>query len=561
MPSTTLSPTLDPITMILYSCYIVESSPPRLREVLDVDLQDEKRGRDLQVLSHYSQLCTKKGFKCMMMKGHSRSPGDLLLNVIKSYSIDTAVVGMHSKGGLGSYLMDSTAQKLLSRAKCNVIVIKQPHGETEEEATRRAQLLSTPGDLSISDIEGKKEVKETERDKQRRVREEKAKQKKKEHLERSKIYEEELRRKDEAEKELMILEKEKRLREERDVRLLEQQIQEREDEDSPRRREGSPRRIEGESRRIEESRRLEGSPKRIQVRLEGSPKRIEIETRRIEGESRRLEGSPRRKERESPRRKERESPRRMERESPRRMEGAPRIEESIRKIEHQVSRIEGEEEAKRAQLKEKKRREKQLHRERKEQLQQQLRDEKIRHRDAKSVLMQNKDRVEKVSELVQEEQQRKLIELERNQDEKFREEMLRLDERRKEERIQDQKRRDEKHRAELLRLEEQRKLESERLRKEVRKEDTKWIGKMSYEGKDESPTCLECEKEGIVFMNFKKEPCRVHHHRSEVSECRPGLGKELRSGMARDMGGYGACDSDTLTSGQGYEIEGRPLGK
>lgn len=48
-------------------------------------------------------------FEFEMVKGASRNPGDLLCKAVKDFGIDKCVVGIGSKGGVGSFMMGGTA--------------------------------------------------------------------------------------------------------------------------------------------------------------------------------------------------------------------------------------------------------------------------------------------------------------------------------------------------------------------------------------------------------------------------------------------------------------------
>lgn len=62
------------------------------------------------------------------------SPADELVNYAKEKAIDLVLMGTHGRTGLNRLLMGSVAERVVRRAPCPVLTIKQPAKELQESS-------------------------------------------------------------------------------------------------------------------------------------------------------------------------------------------------------------------------------------------------------------------------------------------------------------------------------------------------------------------------------------------------------------------------------------------
>lgn len=96
-----------------------------LEEIFDYEVVRGKlRQQASKVLETAKMYCLNQGLTAKYVTLDNQSPADSILEYAENNLIDLLVVGSRAKKGLEKYLLGSIALKIVSHAKCPVLVVR-----------------------------------------------------------------------------------------------------------------------------------------------------------------------------------------------------------------------------------------------------------------------------------------------------------------------------------------------------------------------------------------------------------------------------------------------------
>lgn len=98
--------------------------------------------KQLHAFSHYSDILARRGSRALFSVQHG-DPAAEILAYAKEQKADLLLLGSHGSMAFTRLLMGSTAETVMRRSACPVVVYKSPEtGNTAREREDSAQLLS-----------------------------------------------------------------------------------------------------------------------------------------------------------------------------------------------------------------------------------------------------------------------------------------------------------------------------------------------------------------------------------------------------------------------------------
>jgi nucleotide-binding universal stress UspA family protein len=96
-----------------------------LEEIFDYNILHEKLlQKATSVLESAKTYCQSQDVKAQYKVLEGQSPANAILEYAENAPVDLLVVGSRSKKGLDKFLLGSIASKIVSHAKCSVLVVR-----------------------------------------------------------------------------------------------------------------------------------------------------------------------------------------------------------------------------------------------------------------------------------------------------------------------------------------------------------------------------------------------------------------------------------------------------